>query len=156
MQTVKCAFCHKSIPKDKAMAVRGASRNKYYCPEHVGAKSPHQAMTDRVSEIMGSKIEWSVFNRDTSSIVKEHGLDKINNYLESNMQYLSSTMDKIDSSPFARTRYFIAILKNNLPQYEYRKPEVIPKKIEETQPAEERFKQKKKRPSLNDLIGQSD
>lgn len=153
MQFVKCRFCQKRLPKDTAVLVKSGKANTYYCPEHVGLQTPKQSFTSRVKEITRDNIVWSVFNKEVSPLVSEHGIDKINSYLEHNNQYLSNKMDSLNSSNFARTRYFLAVLKNSLPQYKYKPPVVVNKDIEDPVEGKERYK-KKKRPSLNDLLNQ--
>ena len=74
--------------------------------------------------------------------------EKIFAYLKENEVYLCGVMKKDFSSEYAQIRYFTAILKNSLADFQYKK-EVLTKNVWQDMP-ECKFKRKNKRKPLSE------
>lgn len=83
-----------------------------------------------ICEIIGRKEiintalwkEWAIWNKVASNEV-------IGDYLEKNKLYLISTISNIEDDEFKRIRYFSAILKNSLGDYNYKPNQAAQPKI---------------------------
>lgn len=93
------------------------------------------------------------FVNDSPALKKESkswGIDfqKICFYLQDNMERIESAMNKNFNSSYGKIRYFSAIIKNGLAEYEMPKPDIIKKTDLEFY--EPKYKQKKRRKCLAD------
>lgn len=154
MAKVTCHYCKKKIDKKIAVGIKEGKRTKNYCPEHVGMKSPKDQMYDLVFEIFGRKVLNTVIYKELDEIASVHTYEKMISYMEENKSYLEQMVHKGFSSEFAQIRYFSAILKNSLTDFTAKKPEpIVKKEVEiEVDISANRYKSKKKRTGMNDLL----
>lgn len=126
---VKCRFCGNKIDKKIAFKVKHGKTNWYYCSEeHATQLSEKDRVVGLVFEIIGPTTN-TMFYKELNEISKVHSLKKMISYLESEKSNLEFYMNKEFVSEFAKIRYFFAILRNKLGDYEEPK-EIIKKEIE--------------------------
>ena len=155
MAKVTCRACGKKIDKKIAVAVPRGKTTWNYCPAHVGMKSPKDQMYDLVFEIFGRTVTHTVLFKELDAIAKIYTYEKITAYLEENKEYLEDVIyGKSYSSEFAQIRYFSAIIKNSIHEFEIKdfKP-VIKKEVEiEMDISTSKYKNKKKRTGMDSLL----
>lgn len=153
MPKVKCRFCGKQIDKDTAFKVKHGRSNWYYCDEnHSKAKTSKEKFFDVAYDVFG-KTTNTIFFKEMDEISNVHGYKKMKSYLEDNFQYLKGVMQKDFSSEYGKCRYFSAILKNNLGDYEYQEPEVIKKvEVEIYNPAKKQVVKKTRRKGMDEIM----
>lgn len=154
MAKVKCACCGKQIDKKVAVAIPNGKRNKYYCSEHVGQKSPREKMYDAINDIFGYKVLNTILFKEFDEIGKEYGFDKILLYIDENKDYLCNVMRKDFANEYNRVKYFSAIFKNGLHDFKVKKPEVVIKKEIEVEVYEPKISRSTKvvKSGLDDLL----
>ena len=154
MAKVKCAACGEAIDKKIAMGIPAGKRTKYYCPEHVGMKSPKEEMYDMVFEIFGRKVLNTVLYKELDEIAKVHTYQKMTEYMKENKEYLEKCIYKEFVNEYAQIRYFAAILKNSLTDFVVKKPEVIIQKDIDfcMDVPVNNYKAKKKRKGMDSLL----
>lgn len=154
MVKVKCQYCGKEIDKKEAYAVKKGKRNKYYCNfEHSIAKKPRDIFYEKSFEVFG-KTTNTIFFKEFDEIAKIHGFEKMSSYIDENKESLAYFMNKDFSSEYARIRYFATIFKNNLGDYEVKKPKPIIKKEASVDMTVNSIKYKKRnvRKGINDVL----
>jgi len=120
---VKCQSCSKMIDRNTAYKVTMGKVNKYYCNENEyadiqSAKKIKDNTYEKIFECFNRKITNSVLFKEINELEQVYGYIKITDYIEENMDYLSSVLiNKSFSSEYAQIRYFTAILKNSLADY---------------------------------------
>lgn len=156
MAKVTCRYCGEKIDKKIAVGVPSGKTTKYYCPEHVGMKSPKEQMYDLVFEIFGRKVLNTILYKELDEIAKAYTYEKITAYLKENKSYLEDLVyGRSYTSEYAQIRYFSAVIKNSIHNFEIKNFEsVIKKEVEiEVETSVNKYKSKKKRVGLNDLLG---
>lgn len=152
MAKVKCRYCGKSIDKKIAVAVPHGRTNYYYCPEHVGQKPPKELFYEELRSILPSTN--TIIYKEMEEISKIHGYEKMLSYLQDNKNYLNNVMNnKSFSSDYGRCKYFVAILKNNLGDYQPKQSAPVIKKetnIEIYEP--KKVVRKQQRQGMDDLL----
>lgn len=153
MVKVTCRFCKKRLLKDEAVKVPHGKVHWYYCPEHARIMDEQDSMYERINDIFGYKItDNSSLYGQINPLISEHGIKKISHYLQSQRDWLVRTMSKEFTSEYGKIRYFVAILRNNLPDYKF-KEEVINHKDQQYSEMVPTNKFKKnKRVGLEDLL----
>lgn len=116
---VKCRVCGKKIEKQDAYAVITDKDRKYYCSKEElddfeAKKKLKNDIYDIICDIFGYKIQNSALFKEQKSWHNLCDDEKIFAYLQENRDYITNTIKRLDSSEFAKIRYFSAILKNNL------------------------------------------
>lgn len=135
---VKCPVCEKQIVREDGVKMG----RRYYCPEHAGENIPRDSVYSNLCDIIGQN-KSSILFKEIAQVGKEYGLSKLNQYLEENKTYLQRLFSaKKFSTEYAKIRYLVAILNNNLPNFEIK--EEIPVAIE-IDYSETRSKKKTKR-----------
>ena len=121
---VTCQICKKKIERDTAYKRIVGKVNKYYCSEQewqAEEDKKKKAAEDKdkvyrlICDIMGEKEiistalfkEWAIWNKVADN-------EKIAQYLEENLDYLTSVIARLQSSEFARIRYLSAIIKDKI------------------------------------------
>lgn len=153
MAKVKCVCCGEQIDKKTAIAITDGKRNKYYCPEHVGQKSPREKMYDLINDIFGYKVLHTVLFKEFDEIGKIHSFEKVILYIEENKDYLYDVMRKYFNSEYAKIRYFAAIFKNGLVDFVIKEQETVVKKDIKVEIVEtKKHKVKKQHKGMDDLL----
>lgn len=142
---VKCRLCGKKIDKKDAFQAPTGSGRFYFCNEEEAktkeeeklkkAEANHKEkkvdpVYEEVADIFGYRIQNSVLFKEMKLWRGICNDEKILAYLQENKDYLKNTMERLDSSEYARIRYFSAILKNNLGDYKIKTPTVNIVKVE--------------------------
>lgn len=161
---VKCKICGQFVDRDIAYKRVVNGKNLYYHSEEeyisdfekknknkLDKARAYRLVCDilGVNEIINTALwkEWQIWNKAASD-------DVIGDYLSDNKDELTKLISRLDSNIYPRIRYLSAVLKNRLGDY---KPK--PKPVKETHPInidegyETKYKQKKQKPSLDDLEG---
>ena len=156
MAKVKCAYCGKSIDKKEAYIVPVSSkRNKYYCSyEHSISKKPRDKMYDLIYEVFGRKVLNTVLFKECDEIGKVHTYEKVTAYIEENKQYLEQIMSKGFSSEYAQIRYFSAVLKNSLTDFQPKQSAPVVKKDVnfDMDVTVNNYKRKEQRKGMDDIL----
>lgn len=152
MPKVKCRFCGKQIDRDAAYKVKHGKSNYYYCSlEHSIARKPCDIFYSEVFRIIGETTH-TVFFKEMNEISKVHGFEKMTAYLKDNEQEIEKYMNKEFSSEYARIKYFSAILRNNLGDYQMKQHETVVHKDIAVEMYETKYKPKKERVGMDNLL----
>ena len=156
---VKCKCCGEQIDRDMAYKVSKGKTNEYYCTqseyirmitEKAQVKQMKYDILDMINEIFGREITNTALRGELTEIKKSHSLIKMYNYLLENKSDISRIiLAKHFESDYGAIRYFAAILKNNLGNYELPEEPAVPKEIEFY---EIKQKTRKKRKCLSDYM----
>lgn len=156
---VKCKCCGEKIDRDMAYKVSKGKTNEYYCTqseyirmitEKAQVKQMKYDILDMINEIFGREITNTALRGELTEIKKSHSLIKMYNYLLENKSDISRIISaKHFETDYSAIRYFSAILKNNLGNYELPKEPIVPKEIEFY---EIKQKTRKKRKCLSDYM----
>ena len=148
----KCAFCGKELKKKEAYVVNAGKINKYYCNyEHSIAVKPRDRMYDLINEIFGYKVLNTVLFKECDEVGKVQTYEKVVSYLQENKQYLEQVMTREFANEYNKIRYFSAILKNSLVDYQMPKKEVEKEvEIEMYEPVKKVYKSQRK--GLDELM----
>ena len=153
MGKAKCKYCGKNIDTKVAYKVAIGKVNRYFCnEEEYNIVHEMQRVKDDtynlVYEIFGRKVTNTILYKETNEVSLVYSYKKIKLYLEQNMTYLSNLMqNKSFKNEYAQIRYFSAILKNSLTDFEYEK-KVKSNKVVEIDMPEYTFKRKPSKRSL--------
>lgn len=136
---VKCRACGKTIGRESAYM---ATKRRYYCNQQ------EYNAYNKVFEIISEYI-----NINNTALYKEvllWGTDyaKICCFLQDNKDRLTYAMSKGFNSEYAKIRYFSAIIKNNINDYQPPKPDIIKQCTDEFY--ENKYKPKTRRKCLAD------
>lgn len=152
MAKVKCAYCGKMLKKEDAYIVRHGKVNRYYCSvEHSAAKKPSELFYEKVFEILG-KTTNTVLYKEMNEIAAVHGFKKMLAYITENQKEIDKYMSKTFNSTYAKIKYFSAILRNNLDDFVPKKTEPVVHKDVDVEIYEMKYKQKKERKGMDDLL----
>ena len=148
---VKCRICGNKKEKSEAYKVVINNKNNYYCNETeyrewAYKKEIKDNTYNLIYDIFERKVTNTVLFKEVGELSDIYTYEKIFAYLKENQAYLNGVMKKGFSSEYAQIRYFTAILKNSLADFQYKK-EVQIKNIEQDMP-ECKFKRKGKRKPL--------
>ena len=153
MSKVKCRFCGKSIDKKIAVGVPHNRQTWYYCSDHVGKKSTKELFYEELGKILPSTN--TIIYKEMDEISKVHGYEKMLAYLQDNEDYLIDTMNrKSFAKDYYRCKYFCAILKNNLGDYQMKQSiPVIKKEVEfDMDVGVNNYKRRETRKGMDDIL----
>lgn len=133
----KCQICGKTLETSTAYKIIKTTpkkvRNIYYCTE-----KEYQDWIDDIEEknltyrliynIFGREVVNTILYKEVSALAKIYTFGTIHNYLEENYEFLSKIMQKDFENEYSKIRYFAAILKNNL--YDFQKKNIGEQSIE--------------------------
>ena len=129
MANPKCILCGKEVDRKTAYKVKKGSKNIYYCnkeeyDEWVSAEKEIDNFTHSIwyliEEVLDTKetYSWKEIRGMISDLHKKYSLDQIEGYLESETDRISHILkNKSFSNNYAMTRYYIAVVKNNIDVY---------------------------------------
>jgi YHS domain-containing protein len=120
---VKCKSCGTKIERDTAYKVVLKDKNSYYCneQEYLNYKQDLKNKDDvymEIDNIFNKKITNTVLFKEVGELSKIYTYETILLYLQQNEQYLINVLNKSFVSEYAQIRYFTAILKNSLSDFE--------------------------------------
>lgn len=152
---VKCQSCGLKTDRDIAFKIKVQGINKYYCTENeylkiINEKKIKDDTYITIYEIFGYKIMHTTLFKEVSELATVYTFDKINKYLSLNKAYITSTMQKDFKNEYAKIRYFMAIIRNNLKDFTDGDKEIVIK-TKEIDIAKDNYKPRKKRKSLNEF-----
>lgn len=150
---VKCKICGNKVERTEAYKVVVNGKNHYYCNESeykdwASKKEIKDNTYNLIYDIFERKVTNTVLFKEVGELSDIYTYEKILTYLKENETYLCGVMRKGFSSEYAQIRYFTAILKNSLADFQYKK-EVQTKKIIVDMP-ECKFSRKSKRKPLTE------
>lgn len=156
---VKCRKCNKKVERNEAFKVVVGGKNTYYCNEdEYNEILKYRELKDKtysyIDKIFGYKVTNTSLYKEVNEIVDAFGYELLISYLEENESYLSSVMQEKDfPKEYGKIRYFAAILKNSLADYEntINENEKNYEKYIEYDLPEMKFKRKKKKRSLSEI-----
>lgn len=152
----KCKACKKDLCTNSAYKVIINGKSNYYCSEEEyislirkknSEKEDKKQLFDKIDEILntpGNSILYKLINE----LNQKYSCKLMYCYLNDNQEYLSRTMNKNFISTYAKIKYFIAILQNNIIDYEIQEDTVYERDYEIL---ETKYKQKQKRRSLSEI-----
>lgn len=163
-RAAKCKICKKLINTNDAYKITNGKTNLYYCSEeHYKEGLKEKEFKERLKEargkvfqkmqdILGSNMDFVAIQCIIPEFFNIDDLNKMFSYLEDNEDYLTGTMNKKNKfiNNYVRMKYFCAIIRNNLPDYEMPEQEEYGKEIE-FDGLEYKFKPKKRRRTLEEL-----
>lgn len=152
----KCQICGKSLNTDSAYKIHSNNRNLYYCNIEEYEKYNLRIASDKeekriVYEKIGELIDVTdntLLFKNISELHKKYSYKLIYSYLCYEEEMISRAMNKQFTNTYAKIKYFIAILTNNLCDYE------IPTENNlyiEHEITETKYKIKNKRRGLQDI-----
>lgn len=150
---VKCKICGNKIERTEAYKIVINNKNNYYCNEMeyknwVSKKEIKDNTYNLIYDIFERKITNTVLFKEITELSNIYTYEKIFAYLRENETYLCDVMKKDFSSEYAQIRYFAAILKNSLSDFQYKNDEQV-KKIKVDMP-KCKFNRKGKRKPLTE------
>ena len=125
---VKCCICGNKIDRKDAYRLTKNNVNHYYCSskeydEFEEYKETKAKVLSNIELIFGYKITNSALYKELSEFTKQYSYRDILYYLNDNQYYLKKVMtEKTFTSEYASIRYFMAILRNNIPKYAHVSP----------------------------------
>lgn len=138
---VKCRLCGKKIDKKDAFQSPDGGGRFYYCNEEEArlreeqkrekiekqAKAKEENKKKKIdpiyeeaSNIFGYRIQNTSFFKEEKIWREITSDENILGYLQENRDYITNAIRRLDSSEFAKIRYFSAILKNSLKDFSTR------------------------------------
>lgn len=150
---VRCKICGNKKEKSEAYKVVINNKNNYYCneteyKEWISKRETKDNTYNLIYDIFERKVTNTILFKEVGELSDIYTYEKIFAYLKENEVYLCGVMKKDFSSEYAQIRYFTAILKNSLADFQYKK-EVLTKNVWQDMP-ECRFKRKNKRKPLSE------
>ena len=150
---VKCKICGEKVDRDKAYKVVVKGKNNYYCNESeykewILKQDIKNDVYRLIYDIFERRNTNTVLFKEVQGLSDVYTYEKILAYLKENESYLCRIMKKDFSTEYAQIRYFTAILKNNLADFQY-PPNIQPKHIDIDMP-EVKFNRNFKRKPLVD------
>lgn len=122
---VTCKFCGKKIEKESAYCVRSNSgRNAYYCTENeyvdaLAVRARKQKLLSDLSEVLGYDVSsQKYFFPMLKEVTDAFPVLKVADYVAENTVYLKDVLDRPFENGFMRTKYLMAVLKNQLIRYD--------------------------------------
>lgn len=153
---VKCRKCGASIDRDKAFRVVVGRINTYYCNESeynsiVAARQIKDKTYECIDRIFGYKVVNTIIYKEVNLLLENYSYELILSYLKENFDYLHDVMRRSFQSEYAKIRYFSAILKNSLADYQESKNKIPETRIVEVDMPNMNFQRKSKRVALQDI-----
>lgn len=158
---VKCRCCGNKLERNDAFKVVVGAKNTYYCNEKeylnlIKIKEDKDNVFLLINNIFGYKVINSALFKEINTIHEVYEYSHILAYLEENYDYIISVMNRDFVSEYAKIRYFSAILKNNIKDFQPKKT-VVPKTIEvEVDMPIVNYSRKKKRRGLSEIESEID
>lgn len=120
---VKCRACGEKVDRLLAYKVVIDGKNHYYCTEKeyqdlLIQKEYKDNTYQLINQIFGRIITNTILFKEIGEISKIYTYEKILAYLKESKTYLHNVMKKDFSSEYAQIRYFSAILKNSLTDFQ--------------------------------------
>lgn len=156
---VTCRICKSKIDRDIAFKVKKGKTNLYYCSQKeynddVRQKEEIKTNKDKlqiiIDDIFESPVTNSILYKEISEWDKLKPIEIIIDYLQENKNFINKSLNKDFQSEYAKIRYFSAIVKNNIKNYNIKKVEVI-KKID-VEIYETEYQSKKRKKCLSEYI----
>lgn len=156
---VKCRKCGNKVERSNAFKVVVGGKNTYYCnKDEYNEILKYRELKDTtysyINNIFGYKVTNTSIYKEVNEIIDAFGYELLISYLKENESYLSSVMQEKDfPKEYGKIRYFSAILKNSLVDYENTENEddkEYEKCIDYDLPVM-KFKRKKKRRNLSEI-----
>ena len=150
---VKCKICGTKTERKDAYKIVVNGKNNYYCnEEEYNSWIKKREIRDNtyilIYEVFGRKITNTILFKEVDELSNIYTFEKIYSYIKENQDYLYSVMKKINSKEYGKIRYFTAILKNNLGDYEYINETENIYMSSEVDIPKNKFKRSKKRKAL--------
>lgn len=138
MAKAKCRICGADIDTKTAYKVTDNNgKNKYFCSQsefETEEKRKKKIAEDKdkayklICDIMGvPEIINTALYKEWAEWSKIANNEKIGQYLSENKDYLTSAIQRLTSTEYAKIRYLSVVLKNNLKDYK-------PKDMDKPQP----------------------
>lgn len=99
-----------------------------------------------IYEIFGYKVTHTTLYKEIGELSNTYKYENILDYLEENKSYLKSAMNKRFVNEYAKIRYFTAILKNSLVDFQRNVPEI--KTLFEADIPKSNYKQRKRKKTI--------
>lgn len=130
---VKCKICGNKIERTEAYKVVVNNTNHYYCNKAeydtwLFKKKSKDDTYNLIYDIFERKITNTILFKEIGELASIYTYEKILAYLQEHETYLQGVMKKGYSSEYAQIRYFTAILKNSLTDFQYQK-DLEPQKL---------------------------
>lgn len=150
---VKCRICGNKIQRADAYKVVVKDKNNYYCSESeykswVEQNDIKNSTYQLIYDIFERKVTNTVLYKEIYELSEIYTYKKIRAYLQENEEYLNKTMKKDFKNEYGQIRYFTAILKNSLADFQYQY-KTEKKNIEIDMP-QIKFKKRKRRKPLTE------
>lgn len=157
---VKCRCCGNPVDKNISYKIEHGKTNYYYCSEQeyikmitdkARMKELEHKILDIVNDIFGYKVTNTILFKELKEIKQSSSLEKMFAYLDENKDDLVRYMSqKMFTNEYGKIRYFSAIIKNNIRDYELPKEEII--KQEHIEIYSTVYVPKRKKKSISDYI----
>lgn len=151
---VKCK-CHGiKIERDTAYKVVINNKNQYYCneQEYINIQNTKKIKDDTynsINEVFGYKVVNTAIFKEINELLETTDYQTITSLIISKSKYLSNILAKDFNSEYGKIRYFIAIIKNGLKDFQIQnKTEVI--KQFDNEVFEPKYKPKARKKSLSE------
>lgn len=149
---VKCRVCKTKIERTDAYKVVIDGKNHYYCTEKeykdlLVQKEVKDNTYNLINHIFEKKVTNTVLFKEINTLLETHTYEEILSYLQDNEDYLCRVMSKDFQSEYAKIRYFSAILKNNMADFQQKVEAKIVRDVK-IDVSESKFKRKNKRKPL--------
>lgn len=151
---VKCRICGGKVDRNDAYKVVIDGKNHYYCNESeysewTKKKDKKDKTYNLIYKIFDRKVPNTILYKEIVELADIYTFEKILAYLVDNESYLSSVMMKSFTNEYAQIRYFTAILKNSLTDFQFEdESKVEINKIDMPDVLNNQFSRKKKKKSL--------
>lgn len=127
---VKCRICNNKVDRAEAYKVVVNGKNNYYCneQEYDDWKSKIEIRDNAynfIYNIFGHKVTNTVLYKEVDELGGIYGFNKIFAYLQEKYDYICKVLSKDFNTEYAKIRYFTAILKNSLADFQYEEKTVI-------------------------------
>jgi len=153
---VKCKICGNKADRNEAYKVVVDGKNHYYCNKNEynewrKKKDIKDRVYNLIYEIFDRKVTNTILYKEIGELADVYTYEKILAYLTDNENYLTSAIKKSFVSEYAQIRYFTAILKNSLTDFQFeREPKVEINKLDMPDVSNNQFSRKKKKKSLSE------
>lgn len=163
---VKCRYCGRKLERNNAFKVVVGVKSKsntYYCneEEYLSLKKDNEDRSNiylLINRIFGYTVINTVLYKEISEIHEVYSYSFILKYIRDNLYRIENIMNKNFTSELAKIKYFTAVLRNNIHDYENNLQKEIleeAREIEIDMP-EVTYTKKKKRRSLAEIESEVD
>lgn len=120
MRKVKCRICKKELPKEQAYKVKKGKTNQYYCTKEeydnlMQQKEDRLKCLDTIAKIMNIPMIPPVMVKQINTLNSFYTYGIIKKTFEENKQNIQWVLENKDfKSEFAKTKYIISIVANNI------------------------------------------